>query len=174
MPASDQLIQEDHYQLVPRTLIFLTCAEHVLMVKGAAHKKLWPNLYNGLGGHVEKGEDIFGAARRELFEESGLVVEALTLAGVITVDTGDNPGVGIFVFRGDMRVEDHQAMPRIKPSDEGSIEWVPLESVLGLHLVDDLHSLLPVVMDMQTGDEPFSARYEYDEGGHQKIYCNHG
>lgn len=172
MPATDLIVPDDRYQLVPRTLIFLTCAEHILLVKGAPHKKLWADLYNGLGGHIEQGEDISRAARRELMEESGLEIDELFLAGVITVDTGVNPGIGIFVFRSDLYAENHQEMPSVKPSVEGDIEWVAINKVLELPLVEDLYSLLPVVIAMQPGDEPFSARYSYDDGGHLEVCFN--
>lgn len=40
------------------------------------NKKIFPNLYGlGAGGHIEDGEDKFTAAKRELFEETGLKTE---------------------------------------------------------------------------------------------------
>ncbi len=74
MPASDQGVHNDRYQVIPRSLIFVRRGEQVLLLKGAAHKRLWANLYNGIGGHIERGEDALSAARRELAEESGLQV----------------------------------------------------------------------------------------------------
>lgn len=36
-------------------------------------KKTFPNKYGiGAGGHIEEGEEVFAAAKRELFEETGL------------------------------------------------------------------------------------------------------
>ena len=51
--------------LIPRTLIFLTCRDLVLLLKGAPHKRLWANRYNGIGGHIERGEDVLTAAQRD-------------------------------------------------------------------------------------------------------------
>ena len=101
MPASDQGVTHDRYTLIPRTLIFLTCGERVLLLKGAPHKRLWANRYNGVGGHIERGEDVLTSARRELAEETGLQVPDLWLCGVITVDTGQDTGIGIYVLKGE-------------------------------------------------------------------------
>jgi 8-oxo-dGTP diphosphatase len=144
--------------LIPRTLIFLTRGERVLLLKGASHKRLWAGKYNGVGGHVEAGEDVGSAARRELAEETGLTAP-LWLCGVITVETGQNPGIGVFVFRGESPSGDPV------PSDEGILEWIPIPQVVRLPLVEDLYTLLPRVLAMQPGDPPFAAHSYYNEQG---------
>jgi len=156
MPSSDQGVDPARYALIPRTLIFLTQGERVLMLKGAPHKRLWANLYNGIGGHVERGEDILTAARRELFEETGFRVNSLWLCGVVTVDTGENLGIGIFVFKGEITEGEPTS------SSEGTLEWVPVSEIQHRPLVEDLHILLPRVLAMKSGDPPFFAHYSYD------------
>jgi 8-oxo-dGTP diphosphatase len=162
MPASDQGTPSGRYTLVPRVLIFVTHGESVLLIRGAAHKRLWANLYNGVGGHVEQSEDVLGAARRELFEETGLEAE-LWLCGVITIDTGQKPGVGLYVFRGERPVGE------LRASHEGTPEWMPKSKLGDLPLVEDLHLLLPRLLAMQPGEPPFSAHTWYDAQGRLQM-----
>lgn len=131
---------------VPRVLIFLTSEnpesqqEEILLLKGAPTKRLWANRYNGLGGHVETTEDVYTAAVREVREEAGIVA-ALTLRGVVTIDTGSDtqgprPGVIVFVFSG------HATDRAVRPAQEGTPEWLPLAALHEYPLVDDLPELL--------------------------------
>jgi 8-oxo-dGTP diphosphatase len=163
MPSSDQGVTRDRYTLIPRTLIFITRGERVLLLKGSTHKRLWANHYNGVGGHIERGEDVLTSARRELTEETHLQVPDLWLCGVITVDTGQDIGIGIYILKGECPTgEPH-------PSGEGILEWVTFAEVLNKPLVEDLYQVLPRILQMQPGDPPFSAQYSYDNHGKLKI-----
>jgi len=144
--------------LIPRVLIFVTRESLVLLLKGAPAKRLWANKYNGIGGHVEPGEDILSAARRELQEETGLTAD-LRLCGTAIVDSGENPGIGIYIFIG----ECPEGQPR--PSVEGTLEWVPFSEVPRLDAVEDLPEFLDRIQKMKPGDAPFSARSFYDDKG---------
>jgi len=128
------------YTVVPRTLVFLEHRRRLLLLRGAPHK-WFAGRYNGLGGHVEPGEDVHTAALREVEEEAGLRPESLTLRAVIHV-TGSAPGVLLFVF--------HATVAHAGPlahTDEGTLEWVPLDALEDHPLLPDLLWLIPRVVD---------------------------
>ena len=154
MPQSDQGITQDRYTVIPRTAIFLWRGESVLLLKGAPTKRLWANKYNGLGGHVERGEDALSAAKRELLEETGLTTD-LWLCGTAIVDAGQ-AGIALYIFSGELS----EGEP--KPSKEGLAEWVSFDRIGELDVVEDVPILLSKIRHMQRGDPPFSALSKYD------------
>ncbi len=162
MPLADQGLDAARYLLIPRTVIFLRRGDSYLLLKGAATKRLWAGKYNGLGGHVEPGEDVLTAARREVREEAGLEAE-LWLCGIVLVEAG-NAGVCLFVFGG----ECPSGKPR--PSAEGVPEWVTLEQVSQLPIVEDVPLWLSKIHSMKRGDPPFFARSFYDAHGQLVVH----
>jgi len=159
MGQADQKMIKGRYQVVPRTLCFIIHDDDVLLLRGAPTKRIWPNKYNGVGGHVESVEDVRSAALREIREETGLEVHDLQLRGVINipVDASEKTGIMVFVFTATADTRE------IQPSGEGTLEWTPRERLLELDLVEDLSTLLPRVMAMDTSEPPFFAHYSYDE-----------
>ena len=158
MPQSDQGITHNRYQVIPRTAIFLRRGDSYLLLKGAPTKRLWPNKYNGLGGHVERGENFLSAAKRELLEETGLTAD-LWLCGTVIVDAGDI-GICLLLFSG----EHPQGESEPQPSEEGTAEWIAYDAIPELPVVEDLPVLLSKIHHMQRGDPPFFAWSRYDEG----------
>ncbi len=149
MPKSDQGVTYDRYMVIPRTLIFVTRNDRVLLIKGEPTKRLWANQYNGIGGHIEPGEDTLSAARRELREETGLQHVDLRLVGTIFIDTSQPVGITLFVYTG------VYTGGELIPSSEGPLEWIPTADLDLYPLVEDLRTLLPRVLSMSPTDPPF-------------------
>lgn len=158
MGIENQVVQKNRYTLIPRVLVFpVDDKGHVLLLEGSSNKKIWANLWNGPGGHVEAGESILDAARRELYEETGLRAAKFTSVAQIIVDTAKTPGIVFFVFKAkDLSGE-------LKQSEEGRLGWFTQHQALKLNLVEDLYTLLPMVMRHRTNEKPFYGHYSYDQ-----------
>jgi 8-oxo-dGTP diphosphatase len=161
---------DGRYQAVPRTLCFITHGEDVLLLKGAPDKRIWANRYNGLGGHVERDEDVCTAALREICEETGWRaddVQNLRLRGLVNVDAGDaQTGIMLFVFTARARQRQTRA------SAEGVLEWIPRSRLLGYDLVEDLPVLLPRLLSLADDAPPFFAHYSYDQDDRLVVRFN--
>ncbi len=143
---------------MPRTLAFVRNGQDVLMMKRAASKRVFPNQYNGLGGHIERDEDVYCSALREIKEESGLSVHSLRLLSIHNIDAGAASGILLFVFTA---ISDSRKLKRDSP--EGALEWVPIDKLLEYDLVEDLPLLLPRVLAMPAAQAPLYAHVSYDE-----------
>lgn len=159
MGKDEQGVQVSHsrYRVIPRVLCFVTHGNSVLLLKGAPTKRLWANKYNGVGGHVERGEDVHTAAAREIHEETGLLAGDVRLRGVINIDAGGDVGIMLFVFTA------QSTSTQVTPSEEGALEWVPMDCLPTPDLVPDLAVLIPRLALMRDDDAPFFAHYAYND-----------
>lgn len=166
--GADPKAVEGRWQVVPRTLCFVTHGDDVLLMKRAAHKRVFPNHYNGVGGHIEGDEDPRSGAIREIREETGLEVTKVQFCGTTHVNAGERVGILLFIFRAEATSRE------LIESDEGGLLWIPIAELLhkikiqdqGLLLVEDLPFLLPLIFE--TRQLPFFAHVSYDETG-EKI-----
>ncbi len=148
---------EGRWLTIPRTLCFVINGDDVLLMKRAAHKRVFPNRYNGVGGHIERDEDPLTSARREILEETGLVIEAVRLRAVYNIDAGEASGILLFVFTAISKSRD------VIANSEGTLHWIPQDDVLNFDLVEDIPYVLPRILAMQPMDAPLFLHVSYDE-----------
>jgi 8-oxo-dGTP diphosphatase len=156
MGAAQQGIDSARWAVIPRTLCFILNGDDVLLMQRGLHKKAFPGRYNGIGGHVERDEDAYTSALREINEETGLTVRDLTLRGTMHIDAGQQTGILLFIFTA---TSDTRA---VTDCDEGTLHWIALDNVHTLPLVDDLPLLIGRLFGAERGTEPFFAHVSYD------------
>ena len=118
--------------------------------------------YNGLGGKMERGEDAATCMRRELQEEAGIDVTAMTLRGTINWPGFGKQGEDWFGFL--FVITGYDGTPPAQNA-EGSLEWVEIPRILELPLWDGDRHFLPLVFDADP--RPFHGVMPYRDGAMQ-------
>jgi len=115
--------------------------------------------YNGLGGKLEAIEDVISGLRREILEESGLIVDHAILRGTISWPGFGKNGEDWFGFI--FRIEGWHGEV-LAGNHEGTLEWVPLDAISTLSLWPSDHNFLPLVFD--DDPHPFHGIMPYNNG----------
>lgn len=159
MGAQQQSAQatEGRWLTLPRTLCFVENEDSVLLMKRSPTRRVFPNRYNGLGGHIERDEDPLTSVRREVQEESGLVVRDVRLRAVYNIDSGAATGIMLLVFTATS--DSREVVANV----EGTLHWVPKTDLMSLDLVEDLPALLPRIFAMDNHTPPWFVHVTYDE-----------
>ena len=147
---------EKRWLTISRTLCFVLNGDDILLMKRAPHKRIFPNRYNGVGGHIERGEDPLTSARREIKEETGLDLRGLRLRAVYNIDAGETTGIVLFVFTATSESRE------VVANSEGTLHWVARDDLHTLDLVEDLPLILPRILAMQPNDTPLFVHVSYD------------
>lgn len=108
-----------------------------------------------VGGKLEVGESPEDCAVREIYEETGLEVKAMRLAGVITFPDftpGDDWYTYVFrvtAFEGELNLD----------CPEGTLEWVPYDQVLNKPTWEGDYEMFRWIIEQRPF---FSAKLTYD------------
>lgn len=160
MGASAQGIAPDSWTVSPRTLVFIRNGSDVLLMKRAAHMRVFPGRYNGVGGHIEPNEDALSSALREVEEETGLKTDQIRdirLRGITYINAKQPVGIILFIFTA------WSVSRTLGETEEGALHWVALEKAHKLPLVEDLPVLLARLFGPEASDALFFAQVGYDE-----------
>lgn len=82
----------------------------------------------GVGGHFEDGESPDECLKREVLEETGLVLDSYRLRGIITFSANNWPTEYIFLYTAEIDTRD------VTCCSEGELVWVPKSEINSLNL----------------------------------------
>jgi 8-oxo-dGTP diphosphatase len=119
------------FTVIPQVVTFIETGDEILRSWFKKERFAYQKL-NGIGGHIEKGEDPLTAIRREVFEECGLQIRDFDLCAVIFMDVEAEKGVCVFVYSAQYQSGE------IKSSDEGHILWVKRSDIANHHVIKDI------------------------------------
>jgi 8-oxo-dGTP diphosphatase len=115
--------------------------------------------YNGLGGKLDRDEDVVACIRREIREEAGLECDELVLRGTISWPGFGKLGEDWFGFI--FRVDRWHGTPHAD-NPEGALEWIEVDRVLELPLWEGDRFFLPLVFE--ESDKQFHGIIPYRDG----------
>jgi len=130
---------KNRYKVIPRTLVFISNRGRFLLINQASQEKIGYERWNGVGGHVEKGENPLEAAKREVYEETGLIISNLKLKYISLVEGDENTGVCLFIFQG------YSNNLKLLKSNEGKINWFSIPELNNLKTMADVPQLIELI-----------------------------
>ena len=150
--------------MINSTLCYLEKDEKYLMLL-RNKKKNDPNSnkYIGVGGKLEEKESPIDCAKREIFEETGLIAQALDYRAVITFVSDKYPTEQMHLFT----CKDFSGIQ--KQCDEGDLFWIDKAEVLKLPLWEGDKVFLKL---MEEKSDFFSLKLVYLGDSLKESYLN--
>ena len=118
----------------------MVCRDGCVLVQDKVHEE-WGGL-TFPGGHVERDEAFADAVIREVWEETGLTIEAPQLCGVKDWVNADGSRYLVLFYKTD------RFSGELRSSGEGSVFWMELEELLRIdgRLAPDMKAMIQVFL----------------------------
>lgn len=113
---------------------------YLLLLRNKEENDMNEGKWMGVGGHLEEGETPFEAAKREIREESGLIVDTLNYRGVVEFVNDDYREImhvfTVDCFKGEL-IE----------CNEGTLAWIPIKDIYQYPMWEGDKAFLPLLED---------------------------
>ena len=134
---------------------FIKYQNQILMIN--RKKKPWLGCWNGLGGKLQKDEDPIASLKRELNEETGLIIhdDEIKDCGYLTWNSFDANGQGLYLYLIELKHPFELKGPLL--TDEGILDWKEIDWIIdpaNLGVAHNIRHFLPIMLSDET-------RYHY-------------
>ena len=135
----------------------MVCDDHGNILVQDRKDPTWPGICFP-GGHVEPGESFVESVIREVWEETGLMVEDPTLCGTKQFQTKEGARYVVLFYKAT------RWHGQLRSSDEGEVFWIPRGTLNQYTLCDDFEDMIRVFES-----DHLSEFYYYKEDGSWKL-----
>ncbi len=109
---------------------------NILVERRSKHKS-WSGV-TFPGGHVEPHESFVASVIREVYEETGLTIEAPRLCGVKQFPTEDGARYVVFLYK------TNRFSGELRSSEEGEVFWIPRDTLSQYELAYSFGAMMPL------------------------------
>lgn len=129
------------------------------MLHRGKHKKIMPDVWMAPGGHLEFNEGLFECARREIKEETGLLIKNIKVKAIGTAYLKDLNQELFFHFL----IADYAGGELTQNPENGELAWLTAEEIGKLPtLPAEIQKILPYFF--KDNDEIISYKATYEKG----------
>ena len=114
--------------------------EYLFMKRNKKKNDLNHDKWIGVGGHIEKGESKEAALKREVEEETGLVLKDFDYRGDILF-INDDYEENMYLFTSD------KYEGNVIDCDEGELHWIHKSEIMNLNLWEGDRTFLPLLIN---------------------------
>lgn len=148
----------DNHYLVTTLCYIERDGQYLMLYRNKKKNDLNEGKWVGIGGKAEDGETPDECAIREVYEETGLILEDLHFHGVLTFVSAKYENEYMMLY------SSHAFSGTLKEvCPEGELHWIPKEEVMALPTWEGDRYFLKRVLD---GEDRIELKLVYDENDH--------
>ncbi|HIW31523.1 MAG TPA: 8-oxo-dGTP diphosphatase [Candidatus Paenibacillus intestinavium] len=148
------------------TICFIRRGNELLLLNRVKAPNM--GLWNGVGGKIEPSEQPIDGIIREIYEETGLRVDQVQVAGIVKWISAEGES-GMYLYYCELPIDTVYATPVEK--DEGILAWKSIDWVLDQRnygVVDNMKHFLPHLL---AGNFECEHRFTYDQNDIVQYEC---